>query len=576
MIIQGIHLNNFKNYRGPNSLDLDLRSSEKNGRNIVLIGGMNGAGKTSVMEALRLCLYGSRGVVPRMTAVQYEGHVLARINKDALADGENHASVGLDIVDDRNGISLELNITRSWSPDSKGHVHEELSIRSNGRPFELVSSDSWEELLSAIIPPYVSSLFFFDGERIKEVASGEESNRIFHDAIYDLLGISGYDTLSRDLQTLAGIMKRRNLKDKDTQRILDSLRQEVEKIAQGMREISTSAEQLEKRIEDLVIEQNSIETEIRRRIKESASSIGDFKSKIAELEAREKEIANTVRDLCESNLPLLIASKVASSLLTQLRRERQAKERTAAKGFLRDVEWELISRVTGNDKLLRELDKQQIAAVERELKVVFEKFIEGLSASKEDELLHDLSTTDSGKLEFVLTSVRSESESRLRELLQEREKVNLEINLLYAKLKGLSDEVIDSEVSRLGEIRAEVGKMQHELGMVIERKNRLESDLAKKDDDRARLEEKLECADEDRMKMELIDRTVRLLEEHKRLQISRRIGELENLVTKFYRRLANKGDMVRRIEISEEDFGISLIDRRGARLEREIISAGEQ
>jgi DNA sulfur modification protein DndD len=226
--------------------------------------------------------------------------------------------------------------------------------------------------------------------------------------------------------------------------------------------------------------------------------------------------------------------------------------------------------------LLKELERSQIGIVERELKVAFERYIEELSDGKEEDLLHDLSTTDSGKLEFILTGVRNESETRLRDLLQEREKVNIEINALYSRLKGVSDEAIDTELTRLGEIRSEIGKLQHELGMVNERRNRLEVDLLKKNEEKAALEEKLECADEDRIKMELIQRTVDLLTQYKQLQISRRIDELERLVTKHYRQLANKGDMVSRIEISEEDFEITLINRRGSVLERETISAGEQ
>ncbi|MFW9944764.1 MAG: AAA family ATPase, partial [Candidatus Sifarchaeia archaeon] len=493
-------MTNFRNYVGSHTFDIGLGRNPRANRNIVLIGGLNGAGKTSLMEALRLCLYGSKGVSPRVSQSDYEKYVMSRVNRDALASGENHAAVDIEIIDDRNGVPIELRISRKWTIASRGRVHERLDLSSDGRTLELIPEESWEDLIASIIPLYVSRLFFFDGERIKDLASGEDSDQIFRDAIDDLLGIRKYDSLSKDLVTLKGLMKRRNLKDRDTQKILDLLQAEAEKLQSDISESVAAMDILEGKMQGLLVEQNGIEAEIKRRVKDSASSMGSFKSQIAELEAREKQIGDSVRDLCELSLPLLMASPVASKLLDQLRRERHSVEKTAARGFLRDVEWDLVTRMTKSTRVVKELSDRQVKVVERELKVLFESYIDELSEIDSDGQLHGLSTTDSSQLEYVLTSVRSESENRLRESLQERERLGIEINGLYKKLKGVSDGIIDKELARLGEIRSEIGSIQHEMGRVKEVRSRLESDLARKLDERRGLEEKLECADEDRLK----------------------------------------------------------------------------
>ena len=54
MIINRVKLNNFRSYKG----EVELNFRPNNERNVVLIGGENGAGKSSIFEAIRLCLYG--------------------------------------------------------------------------------------------------------------------------------------------------------------------------------------------------------------------------------------------------------------------------------------------------------------------------------------------------------------------------------------------------------------------------------------------------------------------------------------------------------------------------------------
>ncbi len=56
MIISHLSITNFRNYSGTTEIDLNIDKT----RNMVLFGGQNGAGKTSMVDAIRLCLYGQK------------------------------------------------------------------------------------------------------------------------------------------------------------------------------------------------------------------------------------------------------------------------------------------------------------------------------------------------------------------------------------------------------------------------------------------------------------------------------------------------------------------------------------
>ena len=55
MKINKVKLHNFSSYEGNNEFDFEITDA---GKNIVLIGGKNGAGKTSLFTAIKVALYG--------------------------------------------------------------------------------------------------------------------------------------------------------------------------------------------------------------------------------------------------------------------------------------------------------------------------------------------------------------------------------------------------------------------------------------------------------------------------------------------------------------------------------------
>src|SRR5690349_1102233 len=142
MFLKRITLSNFKCYEGTHTLNLSAPGARKN---LVLIGGKNGAGKTSLLKAMTMCLYSSEGAFrhgvlrgpgflsPSERKEELRNEIRSIINKSALLRGTLQAQVTLEF-ETPDG---EVIVTRTWKFDRSGElVDEVLEIVRNGMPIQ--------------------------------------------------------------------------------------------------------------------------------------------------------------------------------------------------------------------------------------------------------------------------------------------------------------------------------------------------------------------------------------------------------------------------------------------------------
>src|SRR5688572_19142429 len=79
MLLEQLRLRNFCLFRGTQTFNL---SPSRNGSSkpIILFGGMNGGGKTTLFDAVQLALYGARGRCSKRAGRSYEDFLRASIH----------------------------------------------------------------------------------------------------------------------------------------------------------------------------------------------------------------------------------------------------------------------------------------------------------------------------------------------------------------------------------------------------------------------------------------------------------------------------------------------------------------
>ena len=189
MIIKRLTMHNFGVYASTNTFEF---SGEKP---IVLIGGLNGRGKTTFLEAVLLALYGANSFAyQESTFKSYGKYLRSFVN---IMDGSRETFIELEFELNNEEHDVYL-VRREWDSKNKVRTVENISVSKNGTLSDFLTQN-WTMYIENILPSALSNFFFFDGEKIAELAV-DSTNAQLKESIRAMLGISILDTLENDIR----------------------------------------------------------------------------------------------------------------------------------------------------------------------------------------------------------------------------------------------------------------------------------------------------------------------------------------------------------------------------------------
>ncbi|PFA62925.1 DNA sulfur modification protein DndD [Bacillus sp. AFS015802] len=209
MLLKKLEFVNYKTYYGHQEVDLYIPEDERkeNGKNIILLGGLNGAGKTTILKAILYILFGKRG----MTETEYKRLFSNVINNTFFDEGGRECQVSLSLETDK-GEEWNLKIKWYFNRDKTlSHEQRSLDVKSAGSKFkrtvQIDNIDVFNKFIDKIIPYHAAPFFIFDGEEIKDIILRQNSQEM-KDAIHKITGMESYKQLLEDLNTLKQSIER--------------------------------------------------------------------------------------------------------------------------------------------------------------------------------------------------------------------------------------------------------------------------------------------------------------------------------------------------------------------------------
>jgi DNA sulfur modification protein DndD len=558
MWIAKVELFNFKSYQH----QIFEFPQPKAGRNIVLVGGMNGYGKTSILEALYLGLYGKEAVEHLGRAglkddIGYRKFLERALHGTAIRTGRESMWVKIQV----NQTKAEgFEVTRKWFFTRAGDWTGEdevviYPVRDGIRGRAVLAEKLPEMLDQRFIPVHIAPFFFFDGEEVKKLADQGRGHQI-RSGIEGLLGVDLLRKLKKRLEEFqanrsTGIA------------VMDE--QKHRELFDGLTRHETEYEEVEKKHRTLIDAVKALQAQrssITNNMLQLGAGAGDVASvsdvvkQQADAETELKAVEDALDDVVATKLPFhLVARDLMESLSMQVQQELARESWEARKRSLEPEKAKFIGTFynTTEPPLNPALTPEQEAALQSRLNAAWESLFYPMPEGCAEDVLHDYLGAKRQALLQTMSGLRMGAQDVLG-LISKRELLQKKIRALVSRYSKIEGHDRDGTLAKLnGEltaVNAALDQRQKELGDLERQIAGLKGTIDQERALYAREHEKFVQANPVKSMVGCAERVCNLIEDLIPQLYALKVAQLAAAMTGVYKKLAHK-KIVHRIDIDE-------------------------
>ena len=564
MYFTKIELHNFGIYKGHHEMCL---SDQIGNRNITLIGGLNGRGKTTFLDAILLALYGKQALKYVQENVRsYERLLIEHINKHTT-DDFTYVAVSLVLED-----GTALRVCRKWKLKGK-KIDESIVVEKNG-VIDKYLGESWSYYIEEILPFGIARFFFFDNEKIAQLADDDSFEQI-KTSIKSAIGVS---TIEKAITHIDEVIRRK----KDALQAFEKseVNQGYQEVEAQLKELNAKIEAARREAENLKGNCESIAITIDTKEKAFWASGGDLtlsREAIRQEKEKIKAYVQEVRDeimlrVSDPATPLFMCRKLVTEAYDAEIEEQKKAALKLSDPIVEGIQKNILDRFNqGNfdDRTLRiitDIVKQEIG-----------KFTSTVEGAEHINMSHTTMLLFDKLIVTIFHSLDQKIESLISHVdAQENELMSLDAHLGESDEKTMAMKLYETlkEYERQKALADDQYQKQQSLIESLERQK--EALHAKRLQLIKTIAEKENTNDDNSRIVKYSVMSIEVLNEFKvRLQ-REKIDKLSATATECFQTLVEKDSLVSKIHIDTDSLDVTILDPDGHELLKNQLSAGEQ
>lgn len=566
MIFETLTLIDFGVFKGLQQFDLAPRIKYGTKRPIVLFGGLNGSGKTSMLTAIRLALHGRQALGFGTAQKKYE-LLLARLFH---RDGNSHAaaekmSITLHFTYSNLGGATRYTVERAWQK-SKKEISEHFSLLADGKAIESTDPEQAQAFLTQLIPVGVADLFFFDGEKIAELAT-EDSGAMLAESVQRLLGLDIVSKLKSDLDVYERRQGRRHISAGKDVSDIESLFLEIERNKSDVdARYHKIRQEIEPAIQTIRIDLDKLEGRLAERGGAWAVSRDAFQIKLNDLLEKKELLETKLRGMAAELLPLALAPSAVVDLITQLESECDRGENLNIRHAL--------------EQRRSILEKKLFAAgiggnVDAVINAVVGMFEDGSNVKAAE--IHCLGESDRGILLSDLTIKLPATIDAAKLLKRDLAALDGELAFVSGRISAApSEEQLKDDFEMLKQANQSLGDLLAQKRLLLEEVRGLvwrQIELVR------RVKKNYAHSLDENSNQEVAQRVTAIkgtLDAFSERLIARKTALLAETFLDSFRRLIRKEALISSAEIDPKTLMLKLVGARGEEIQKSQLSAGER
>ncbi len=586
MRIKKVTLQNFRIYKGENTLVFPYHPD----KNMFVVSGYNGFGKTTFLTSLVWCLYGKQMQEVDRTfreriveAGGYKNYLASSLNKVAKSDGENEFSVSL-LLEDVNIPEVTINELEIIRTCRAGQ--EELMVRIDGAENELVNEVGNDFFIQDfVLPKEIAKFFFFDAEKITSLAEIKslDEKRQLSKAYSEVLGIKKYEDLKYNLLDLRGRYKKASANEKD--KVL------IEQLEKKEASIEFELAELEKKVakeNEQIIEISKTVNDLQEKLFREGHSVSleklrSLRKEKEKLEQESQELKHQFQELLD-----LAPFAMVFGLVTQVEEQVKAESTDGNLAATADIKGKLetIQQEFAEEDFFSPLiDEKTKLYLKGQLSSLLHKHFAGYLNEPNvgsSQALHAFSPSELQEFGAIVGQLKTTYKFQVKQTTQALKlnqaktlDVNRQLNRGESKESDIYIQKIREEKSNAEDDILQLRtKLEHHLG----RRGVLTHELNNCQKQRSEVEKRVRVNENFEKKDGVAARLVGQLESFVRRMKEEKRVSLENKILSGLQGLMHKQNFVAKVcvEVTQDLIDILLYDQQNNEIPKEDLSKGEQ
>ena len=530
-----------------NRNEFDLQTDKP----IILIGGMNGRGKTTFLEAILFALYGRRSIDLSLTLEEY----LHKISNVTGVCSECFIEMQFSVQEQEK--KAEYVVRRYWDLEQK-RVKLKTRVSKNGEESSTLS-DNWDMFVEEILPRAIASFFFFDGEKIADLAASENDTHI-QSSIVSLLGIDIINQLITDLRAVS-TLNQKQIKGSHYKAELSALDQQIEQIESELADKEQKQIQIQTKLTQLDEERTSLENEHAVMGGDFADSQSKFRQQKEQLQLQLEENQSQLLDFAASDLPLKLVEPLLQSIAKAAETEQDQRELHI---FVRQFP-HLYKEYSGGKEWGHELKN-------------FFSMLKNKDVNK--EAIYNLDEDAKERL-IEIPKLLEEELAQIKKLIKEDQRLKSQCNEIDNYLAvEIEDERIVALRKQLMDNSYETGQEMAKLDILKEQQTELRNKL----DNIGKVRKQLllqvvkeqEMSDENLRIMSYAQQQIGIMQAYKTQLQALKADELADKMTECFKKIIAKDGLIKKIDIDHKTLEFHYYNKNDQEIDHRMLSSGEK
>jgi len=571
MIIKQIRFKNYKTFYGNQFLDLlppEKIDDTENQPNIVLIGGLNGAGKTTILNAIWYAFFGTNG----KTKDEITKSNANIINDLAFSEGSRESLLSLFIQKDEEEWEIEV---KFYINNEKQVSMEErfIHIKKDGQKIrKKVTFGSLLEFIrytNTLIPQYAAPFFIFDGEKISNLIQRQDTDQMVS-AINTITGADAYNTLVADLTKLGSNLEKEIAKSTKKGNI-DQAYKELEKSEIEFNSYNSKLLSLQREISDIENELSATKLKRRTKIQQNNNSRTEVAKKLGSVEINLKTTSENFEQQFNNNyIGIMLRNKI-TNLKNNLQLEKKQTEDEIMRTRALNPLYEFI-----NSTISEEIDPPLTAEQIDQIKLKGEEWYSkqfNIKSTSKMVCLHDVTNSEYN----MILNYQSSSIESLRADQTKINTLKAQINQFELELANAPDE-IDANVENqlIDQLNKKQLALSSQLPPLKAKVNSLRDTVARQKSQYTKLSAKTISGSELINELEQVNRTRSAIETHVNELTAYKKELVKSEFESMLRSLMRKQNEFSRIEFELDSAKIKLFNSQQIEIDLDSRSAGEK